>query len=117
MAHLMGQLLMKKERLAPLEFRGRRKPLDLLRSLHPPPLRCLPRLMRLIVRNPHDSPTRALTPIDDQPNWWCVDGHYQVYSDVKFFNDKGFITRTLTFERWVLTGGLLTMPEIHNLFT
>ena len=27
------------------------------------------------------------------------------------------MTWTLTLERWVLTGSLPTMPEIHNLFT
>ena len=27
------------------------------------------------------------------------------------------MTQTLTLERWVLTGSLPTMPEIHNLFT
>ena len=34
------------------------------------------------------SPTRALTPVTDQPNRRCVDGKYQVYSDAKFLNDK-----------------------------
>ena len=34
------------------------------------------------------SPTRALTSVADQPNRWCVDGQYQVYSDAKFLNDK-----------------------------
>ena len=63
------------------------------------------------------SPIGALTSIFDQPNQWCVDGKYQVYLDAKFLNDKDVTTRTLTLERWVLTGSLPTMPEIHNLFT
>ena len=63
------------------------------------------------------SPTRSLTPVADQPNKWCVDGQYQVYSDAKFLNDKGVMTRTLTLERRVLTGSLPSMPEIHNIFT
>ena len=63
------------------------------------------------------SPTCDLTPVTDQPNRWCVDGQYQVYSDAKFLNDKGVMNRTLTLERRVLTGSLPTMPEIHNLFT
>ena len=62
-------------------------------------------------------PTGALTPVADQLNRWCVDGQYQVYSNAKFLNDKGFMTRTLTLERRVLTGSLPTMPKIHNLFT
>ena len=52
--------------------------------------------------SPAEVPTLAI----DQPNWWCVDGQFQVYSDAMF-----------TLERWVLTGSLPTMPEIHNLFT
>ena len=63
------------------------------------------------------SPARALTPVTDQPNWWCVDGQYQVYSDAKFLNDKGVMTPTLTLEWRVLTGSLPMMREIHNLFT
>ena len=49
------------------------------------------------------SPTRALTPVVDQPNRWCVYGQYLVYLDAKFLNDKGVMTRTLTLERQVLT--------------
>ena len=64
-----------------------------------------------------ESPIRALTPVADQPNRWCVDGQYQVYLDAKFLNEKGFMTRTLTLEWRVLTRSLPTMPEIHNLFT
>ncbi|TMW99987.1 hypothetical protein EJD97_001564 [Solanum chilense] len=45
------------------------------------------------------SPTRALTLVADQPNWWCVDGHYQVYSDAKFLNEKGVMTWTFTLEK------------------
>ena len=63
------------------------------------------------------SPAQAPTPATDQPNRWCVNGQFQVYSDAKFLTDKGVITRTLTLERRVLTGSLPTMPEIHNLFT
>ena len=63
------------------------------------------------------SPTRFLTPVGDHPNWWCVDGQYQVYSDTKFLNDKGVMTRTLTLEQRVLNGKLPTMPQIHNIFT
>ena len=63
------------------------------------------------------SPTRALTPVADQPNRWYVDGQYQVYLDAKFLNDKGVMTRTLTLERLVLTRSVSTMLEIHNLFT
>ena len=46
-----------------------------------------------------------------------VDRQYQVYSDTKFLNDKGVMTRTLILERRVLTGSLSTIPEIHNIFT
>ena len=63
------------------------------------------------------APAQVPTPASDQPNWWCVDGQFQVYSDAKFLTDKGVMTRTLTLERRVLTGSLSTMPEIHNLFT
>ena len=68
-----------------------------------------------------DSTSGALaqvpTPASDQPNRWCVDDQFQVYSDAKFLTDKGVMTRTLTLERRVLTGSLPTMPKIHNLFT
>ena len=63
------------------------------------------------------SPNCVLTLVADQPNKWYVDGQYQVYSDAMFLNDKGVMTRTLTLERRVLTGGLPTMQDIHNLFT
>ena len=36
-----------------------------------------------------------------------------MYSKAKLPNDKGFITRTLTLERRVLTGSLPTIPAIH----
>ena len=62
-------------------------------------------------------PTGSLTPVSDQPNRWCIDGPFQVYSDAKFLNDKGVMTRTLTLERRVITRSLPRMPEIHNLFT
>ncbi|TMW84050.1 hypothetical protein EJD97_000138 [Solanum chilense] len=45
------------------------------------------------------TPTRALTLITDQPNRWCVNGQYQVYSDAKNLNDKGIMTRPLTLEQ------------------
>ena len=61
--------------------------------------------------------TRVPTLVSDQPNRWCVEGKFQVYSKAKLPNDKGFITRTLTLERRVLTGSLPTMPVIHTLFT
>ena len=61
------------------------------------------------------SPFHVPTPATDQPNRWCIDGQFQVYSDAKFLTDKGVMTRTLTLERRVLTGSLPTMPEIHNL--
>ncbi|TMW82926.1 hypothetical protein EJD97_003840 [Solanum chilense] len=63
------------------------------------------------------SPAQAPTPATDKPNRWCVDGQFQVYYNAKFLTDKGVMTRTLTLERRVVTGSLLTMPEIHNLFT
>ena len=46
-----------------------------------------------------------------------MDGQFQVYSDAKFLNDKGVMTRSLTLERRVLTGSLPTMTEILNLYT
>ena len=46
-----------------------------------------------------------------------MDEKYQVYSDAKFLNDKGVMTWTLTLERRVFTGCLLTIREIRNLFT
>ena len=39
------------------------------------------------------SPAQALTPATDQPNRWCVDGQFQVYSDANFLTDKGVMTR------------------------
>ena len=65
----------------------------------------------------HGSPTHALTPANHQPNRWSVDGQFQVYSDAKFLNEKGVMTRTLTLERRVLIGSLPTIPKIHNLFS
>ena len=62
------------------------------------------------------SPAQAPTPATDQPNRWCVDGQFQVYSDAKFLTNKGVMTRTLTLERMVITGSLQMMPEIYHLF-
>ena len=63
------------------------------------------------------APAQVPTPASDQPNRWCVEGQFQVYSDAKFLTDKGVMTRTLTLDRWVLTRSLPSMSEIHNLFT
>ena len=63
------------------------------------------------------SPAQFPTLATDQPNRWCVDGQFQVYSDTKFLTDKEVMTRPLTLERRVLTRSLPMMPEIHNLFT
>ena len=63
------------------------------------------------------APAQVPTPASDQPNRWCVEGQFQVYSDAKFLTDEGVMTRTLTLERRVLTRSLPSMPEIHNLFT
>ena len=35
---------------------------------------------------------QAPTPATDQPNRWCVDGQFQVYSEAKFLIDKGVMT-------------------------
>ena len=35
------------------------------------------------------SPAQAPTPATDQPNRWCVDEQFQVYSDAKFLTNKG----------------------------
>ena len=61
--------------------------------------------------------TGVLAPVDDQPNQWCVQGQFQVYTDTKLPNDEGVMTRTLTLERRVLTGSLVTTLSIHALFT
>ena len=45
------------------------------------------------------SPAQVPTKATDQPNRWCVDGQFQVYSDAKFLTNKGVMTRTLTLER------------------
>ena len=45
------------------------------------------------------SPAQVPSPATDQPNRWCVDGQFQVYSDAKFLTDKGVMTQTLTLER------------------
>ncbi|TMX03049.1 hypothetical protein EJD97_018556 [Solanum chilense] len=37
-------------------------------------------------------------PVDDESNRWCIDGQYKIYMDAKFLNNKGVMTRTLTFE-------------------
>ena len=91
--------------------------LALLRFPHPPPLQRRPHLMRLTVQTLHPAHQSRSPPHSDQPNRWCVEGQFQVYSDAKFLTDKGVMTRTLTLERRVLTGSLPSMPEIHNLFT
>ena len=64
-----------------------------------------------------DAPAQVPTPASDQPNRWCVEGQFQIYSDAKFLTNKGVMTRTLTLERRVLTRSIPSMPEIHNLFT
>ena len=38
------------------------------------------------------SPVQVPTLATDQPNRWCVDGQFQVYSDAKLLNDKGVMT-------------------------
>ena len=38
--------------------------------------------------SPAEVPTLAI----DQPNWRCVDGQFQVYSDAKFLTNKGVMT-------------------------
>ena len=43
------------------------------------------------------SPTCGLTLVVNQSNRWCVNGQYQDYSDAKFLNDEGVMTRTLEF--------------------
>ena len=43
--------------------------------------------------NTPGSPAHALTPATDHPNRFCIDGHFQVYSNAKFLNDKGVMTR------------------------
>ena len=42
------------------------------------------------------SPAQVPTPATYQPNRWCVDGQFKVFSDAKFLTDKGVMTRTLT---------------------
>ena len=83
-----------------------------------PWLHSLPRLLRLTVLIPLQAHRLEFpSPVADQPNRWCVDGQYQVYSYAKFLNDKGVMTQTLKLERRVLMGNIPTMTEIHNLFT
>lgn len=40
----------------------------------------------------------VLAPIAEQPNWWCIEGQYQVYRDVKLLNNKRVMNQTLTIE-------------------
>ena len=61
--------------------------------------------------------TGVPTPVVDQPNWWFVEGQYQLYTNDKLPNDKRVMTQTLTLERQVLTGSLPTLPAIHEIFT
>ena len=63
------------------------------------------------------SPTGVLAPFVDYLNRWGIDKQYQVCLDAKFLNDKGVMTWTFTLERWVFTGSLPTMPNIHALIT
>ena len=63
------------------------------------------------------APVQVPTPASEQPNWWCVEGKFKVYSDAKILTDKGLMTRILTLEWRVFTRSLPSMPEIHNLFT
>lgn len=42
----------------------------------------------------------------DQRNVCCIEVQYMVYRDAKLLNDKGFMTRTLTVQRRVLTWSL-----------
>ena len=44
------------------------------------------------------APPQVPTPASDQPNRWCVDGQFQVYSDAKFLTDKRVMNRTQTLE-------------------
>ena len=48
------------------------------------------------------SPAQVPTPATYQPNRWCVDGQFQVYSDAKFLTDKGVM-----LERSPWSGGSL----------
>ncbi|TMX05316.1 hypothetical protein EJD97_024783 [Solanum chilense] len=56
------------------------------------------------------SPAQVPTPATDQPNRWCVDEQFQVYSYAKFLTDKGVMTRTLTLKRWVE----ISLPSIRR---
>ena len=38
------------------------------------------------------APAQVPTPATYQPNRWCVDGQFQVYSVAKFLTDKGVMT-------------------------
>ena len=73
--------------------------------------------MKLIVLTLLLPPDWLPAPIDDQPNQWCVEGKYQVYTNAKLPNEKGVMTLIVTLEWWVLTGSLPTMTAIHELIT
>uniref|UniRef100_M1D970 Integrase core domain containing protein n=1 Tax=Solanum tuberosum TaxID=4113 RepID=M1D970_SOLTU len=54
--------------------------------------------------------------LSTEPNKWCVDGLFQIYYDGQNQNEQKRQTRTITDERWVLTGSLHTIPTIEELF-
>ncbi|KAG5615197.1 hypothetical protein H5410_015021, partial [Solanum commersonii] len=56
------------------------------------------------------------TPVDDEPNRWCVEGQWQIYRDANMRNNKRKMARLITEERKVLTGSLHTVLDIHRIF-
>lgn len=55
------------------------------------------------------------TPLENEPNCWCVEDQNQVYIDAKMFHEKGLIDWLVTLECWVLAVSLHTFPELHKL--
>ncbi|KAK4721408.1 hypothetical protein R3W88_011641 [Solanum pinnatisectum] len=54
--------------------------------------------------------------VAEEPNRWCVKGHWKIYKDAKMLNEKEKMVRLFTEEHRVLTRSLHTVPDIHRLF-
>lgn len=53
----------------------------------------------------------------DQPNRWCGEGQYQVYTDAKVIFCNVVVTGTLVVELQVLKGSLLSISNAQDLFS
>uniref|UniRef100_M1DNZ2 Integrase core domain containing protein n=1 Tax=Solanum tuberosum TaxID=4113 RepID=M1DNZ2_SOLTU len=61
-------------------------------------------------------PNADPTPVDEEPNRWCVEGQWKIYRDIKMLNEKENMARLIAEKRRVLIGSLHTVPDIYWLF-